>query len=440
MKTNLAIILLVSTLLGCSRGSVESGSVSKDETMEGLPEHLMYVYTSETSETATSSPEAQRQLYDGSKRWESGRTLKVCTFAGNPVVATLIREVAIEWNQYSSVKLDFGTAPGGYNCLSPNGGFFQIRIGFSDRGYWSAVGSDSETRFDSLAPTMNLAQFNFIYSASRYTPANVVSSADRYHKAVILHEFGHALGLLHEHQNPSLKCHDEIIWSGPGNVYAYFARPPNEWSEGQVNRNLGYVSQTDPEYVSEEPDLESIMMYSLPAAIFRAGANGQPNRCAVPKNYAISMKDKQIVAKIYPLVGAASPQGGVVMAPVSAGMVEMEASPASVPVFAPSFSTDDLLARVKADIESDDVVARRNARVRLASLLKNPTAQGDVSKAIAEMAEKTASYRFQLGVSSAIARSPEIKLSAADKKNLSDLARGAKDATLKGSLEAAAHR
>ena len=78
-----------------------------------LPEHLIYLYSGDLDTTPT---EAQRQLFAGARRWEVGRVLKVCTFGGNEVVATLIRQAASEWN-HSSVKFDFGTAATGFNCL-----------------------------------------------------------------------------------------------------------------------------------------------------------------------------------------------------------------------------------------------------------------------------------------------------------------------------------
>ncbi len=416
-KLALAVVLSAASITACA---------NETDVMEGLPEHLIYLYTS-PAETGD-APYAQRQLVAGERRWEPGRKLRVCTFGGNRVVAALIRKTASEWNNYSSVQLDFGPEPSGYNCLSPNKGFFQIRIGFSARGYWSVLGTDSESRLDPLVPSMNLESFNTIYSEARYSVNDVISGADKYHKAVILHEFGHALALLHEHQNPVLDCQSQIIWSGPGNVFDYFGGPPNKWTRSEVERNLGYISTTDQDYIAGQPDPASIMMYSLPVAIFKKTPEGKPSNCAAGINYAISAKDKAILAKIYP-IAAGSPQ----QLPIDVGLANNSMN--SIPAFAPSYNKDDMLSRVVSDLESDDTYTRRNARIRLSALLKNDATKEDIAIIVEKMPH--ASYRYQLGVSSALANAPSIKLSEEGRKKLLKLERSTLDSTLRNSLKAA---
>lgn len=424
MKVATLCVLVGVFTVGCKDGSAPTTDTS-DEPAEELPEHLLYVYT---TPAVGEERDAFGQLVAGGRRWEPGRTLRVCLFQGNPVVSTLIREVASEWSNYSSVKLDFGPAPRGYNCLSPQGGFHEIRVGFRSKGYWSYLGTDSETRLDPLQPSMNLEQFNLTYSEGRFTPQNVRGSAKPRHRAVILHEFGHALGLLHEHQNPALACDQQLITEGENNVYDYFAGRPNYWSRDQVDRNLGYIALADPDYISGEPDPESIMMYSLPPQIFKKAGDGSPSPCAVPENLEISAKDKQIVAMIYP----ATPTDSATA--MDAGLPDAAAAISS---FAPAFQEEDQLARVLVDLESNDTITRRNARRRLAAVLRNPESGEAASGLIEKMADPSASYRFRLGVSAALANAPEIKLSESESQVITNLARDVRDATLKASLEAA---
>ena len=47
------------------------------------------------------------------------------------------------------------------------------------------------------------------------------------------HEFGHALGMIHEHQNPAAQ--GEIPWDKP-KVYAYYAQ--QGWSKDDVDTNI----------------------------------------------------------------------------------------------------------------------------------------------------------------------------------------------------------
>jgi len=56
--------------------------------------------------------------------------------------------------------------------------------------------------------------------------------SDKDYKQVVLHEFGHALGLIHEHQSPATK----IKWN-KDYVYWYF-REFHKWDSGTVDTNI----------------------------------------------------------------------------------------------------------------------------------------------------------------------------------------------------------
>jgi hypothetical protein len=405
-------------------GNAAEAAGPAEKAIDRLPEHLLYIYVQPGGQPA--APFAERQLSASKRRWEQGRTLRVCLFGGNPVVARLIREVAGEWNNYVNIKFDFGPADGWYNCLAPTQGFYQIRIGFSEKGYWSTVGNDAEGRLLPLQPSMNFENFNILYSDLRQ-PANAGAAIARpYDLAVIRHEFNHALGLLHEHQNPALNCYGEIRWKGPGNVYEYFSKPPNNWNPSEVERNLGYVGTTDPDYEAGEPDVLSIMMYSLPAEVF---INGTRSKCYVHVNYTISPKDKAIVATIYP-PGAAN----IAQAP---GDLDIRtANLSQLPHFVDAPNRRDVLSRALADLQSPDKYIRRDARARLADVFRKGTTSGEIASLVDEM--KQASYRFQLGVAVALANARgATQLDSATRKELQRLSNNTRDLTLKRALQAA---
>ncbi len=82
---------------------------------------------------------------------------------------------------------------------------------------------------------------------------------------VVIHEFGHALGLIHEHQNPT----SGIQWDS-ARVYAYFMGPPNKWSRFEVDENIFKkyaVSETN--YTAF--DSNSIMIYAIPSQFTKNG-------------------------------------------------------------------------------------------------------------------------------------------------------------------------
>lgn len=389
---------------------------------EVVPDHLAYLYSK--ARPATAAPTAE-QLVAGQRRWENGRRLRVCLFSGNPAIAQLVRMVASEWTTETGLTFDFGPSGGWYNCLDPRLGFPEIRIGFSERGYWSYVGSDSERYGGDRAPSMNFDSFNRLYNDLRYSIKDVVEKADPYHKATIRHEFGHALGLLHEHQNPKLNCFAEIKWEGPGNAFEQFGGHPNFWTREQVTRNLGFIGATDPDFIAGDPDPKSVMKYYFIKSIFKNPAS----ECAGPTNYEISQKDKQIVAKIYPRnpVGAAAPK-------VSETLETAFVRPA--PQFVTQNDSSDYVQRILQDLESDDTATRRNARVRLSQVLGQPSASDAVETAVNNLPKS--SYRYRLGVAVALGNAAgPVEVSKSAAKIITDQRKRAIDPTLKSALGAA---
>ncbi|QLJ03718.1 hypothetical protein HZZ00_23830 [Streptomyces sp. NEAU-sy36] len=93
----------------------------------------------------------------------------------------------------------------------------ELRIGFqAGGGSWSAVGREA-LAVGRAERTMNLGW-------------DVTAQGER---GTVLHEIGHALGLVHEHQNPSAGLH----WDDEA-VYAELAGPPNHWSRETTYTNV----------------------------------------------------------------------------------------------------------------------------------------------------------------------------------------------------------
>ena len=138
------------------------------------------------------------------KLWKPGRVLRVRFLDGDPAIQTKLQPFAHIWSQHCSIKFVFGDDPDA-----------EIRISFKDRGSWSYVGTDC------LGVPKNQATMNFGWLRR--------DTSDEEYSRVVTHEFGHALGCIHEHQNPATN----IPWDKP-KVYAYYAGPPNNWTNDQV--------------------------------------------------------------------------------------------------------------------------------------------------------------------------------------------------------------
>jgi hypothetical protein len=102
-----------------------------------------------------------------------------------------------------------------------------------------------------------------------------------------MHEFGHALGLIHEHQNPK----GGIQWNEPA-VKADLGGPPNNWDDATIRHNV--LDHYPAKEVTASPvDKNSIMMYPIPASWtldgFSADLNGD-----------LSEQDRQFIRRAYP--------------------------------------------------------------------------------------------------------------------------------------------
>jgi serralysin len=134
-----------------------------------------------------------------------------------------------------------------------------IRIAFQQgNGSWSYLGTYCK-QIPKNEPTMNYGWL---------TPT---SSEDELRR-VVLHEFGHALGLIHEHQNPDTP----IDWNRAA-VIADLSGPPNNWDEATIENNM--FKRYDPSEVSTTPtDRLSIMMYPIPASWTNDGFSADLNK------------------------------------------------------------------------------------------------------------------------------------------------------------------
>jgi hypothetical protein len=202
-----------------------------------------------------------------SKKWGPGFTVRVRFLDGSAKMQKKVRKLSAEWEKYANVKLKFVSK-------APE----EIRISFyADDGSWSAVGRDSLNAgyFPSHQPTMN---FGWVRDDS--DPVE-----DR---AVILHEFGHALGCIHEHQAPPFSRK----WDQAA-VMKYFQGPPNYWDEDAIRSNV--LSKYSPKGIKATKfDPKSIMLYSFDAALFSDGL-GPTN-----ENSQLSATDRGMIKQMYP--------------------------------------------------------------------------------------------------------------------------------------------
>jgi hypothetical protein len=202
-----------------------------------------------------------------SKKWGSGFTLRCRFLDGSAKMQTKVRTLAKGWEKFANIKLKFVTK-----------GPEEVRISFyADAGSWSAVGRDALNveYFPVHQPTMN---FGWVRDDS--DPVE--------DKAVILHEFGHALGCIHEHQAPTF----DRKWNKV-EVMKYFQGPPNFWDADAIKSNV--LSKYSPKGIKATRfDPESIMLYAFDAELFSDG-RGPTN-----ENVQLSVTDQTMIKQMYP--------------------------------------------------------------------------------------------------------------------------------------------
>lgn len=198
------------------------------------------------------------------KLWPAGRTLRVAFLDGDAVVQRKVAQYAQEWSQHANIRFAFD-----------NDRDAEIRISFQQAGSWSLIGNDARDR--RVAPDQPTMNYGWL---TRATPNDEV-------RRVVLHEFGHALGLVHEHQNPAVA----IPWNKEA-VYQFYQGPPNFWSKEQVDINLFQVY--DQQFTKYSRfDRHSIMLYPIPAELTLEGFS-------VGWNSDLSHYDKLYIRKWYP--------------------------------------------------------------------------------------------------------------------------------------------
>jgi len=208
---------------------------------------------------------------EAGKVWGKGRTLGVAFLDGSSIQRKRVVEHAGSWCNYANVAFNFKA-----NAKA------EIRISFgADGDSWSGIGTDCLVTeyFPKDGPTMN---FGWLRD----------DTDDTEYRRVVVHEFGHALGCIHEHSNPK----GGIIWNEKL-VYEYFSGPPNNWSREDILYNV--IQKYAMNQINGTTfDAKSIMLYAFPKELVKAPASYRAIAARV--NTQLSTRDKKFAAKLYP--------------------------------------------------------------------------------------------------------------------------------------------
>ena len=197
--------------------------------------------------------------------WPVDTVITISFLDGPASLRAKVLAVSRQWLDRTGARLSFE--------LRNNTTNTDIRISFQLHGSWSLLGKYARLQTDKSRPTMNYGWLR-------------EHSTDLEIQEVVLHEFGHALGLIHEHQNPE----SSIPWDRAA-VIRDLSGPPNSWDLETIERNVfkGY----DRSEVRSTPfDEKSIMLYPV-------NEKWTIGNYSTRNNSELSQKDIELVREMY---------------------------------------------------------------------------------------------------------------------------------------------
>lgn len=198
--------------------------------------------------------------------WRPGEIITVSFLDGDRAIQQKVKQAALAW-----------VAPGMANLTlqflhqKTKG---DIRISFKYAGSWSVLGTSCRRMPNRRKPTMNFGWLDG-------------NSSDDEIRRVVCHEFGHALGLVHEHQNPG----GAIAWNRE-QVIKDLSGAPNFWPIDVIEHNMFEpYARSETNFTTLDPC--SIMMYPIPAKWTYDGFS-------TDLNTNLSALDREFIRSQYP--------------------------------------------------------------------------------------------------------------------------------------------
>ncbi|MER8799914.1 MULTISPECIES: M12 family metallopeptidase [unclassified Mesorhizobium] len=195
------------------------------------------------------------------KKWHPDRRVLHVDFLSQPAYIDNVISAAKGWEPFIGIKFLFGQS-------DPD-----ILVNFEEGGSWSYIGTDSRYFSARGRPSMNFGWFDASTDKSEF------------HRTT-LHEFGHALSLVHEQSHPGA----HISWK-EAEVFAYYAKLG--WSKDDVREQV-FAKYELSQVNGSNYDPTSIMHYPIPKELV-SDLND-----VVGWNTELSQLDKTTITTLYP--------------------------------------------------------------------------------------------------------------------------------------------
>lgn len=167
-------------------------------------------------------------------KWPLGSIIKIKFLDGDLELKKRVAKVAQTWISRTNADLTFSWLDETRDA--------DIRISFRGKGSWSVLGRHALRNPKQAEPTMNFGDLKS-------------DSKDIEIQEVVLHEFGHALGFIHEHSHPggAIKWKRDVVIRELSGI----------WGIDMIEKNI--FAKFDPRELIGTPfDKDSIMLYPFP--------------------------------------------------------------------------------------------------------------------------------------------------------------------------------